>query len=425
MTQQIFDVGDAPRIEVGECASNLLIEAWDQRKVEVDTNATVEAAGQERGPWRIERANEKLRLRVPHDTTIIVEHVRGNVEASGCQGLDVQRVAGGLRGRQLETLEIEHAGGNVTLERVATLSAGKIGGSLTVAGGTLHVEKVSGNCTVSDAGESVRFGKIDGSLVVEGNGQTLVTGERVRGNLSLRKLRSAELENVSSSATIRDVEGDLRIGNIGGNCEILDAGGEVSIQNVGGSAALNNVGVISTLGNIGGNLTLTAAPLRFDEQAATMQMKVGGSARIELTDAPNLTVNAMAGGSIHADQVAKGMLGRRATLIYGAGTVALNLMVGGNLDLRGGGEPQVAGGAWQPGLVVPPVEPVTPVPPVAPVPPMRPTSPAPATGKTMRMDRAAPQGPSDGEEERILVLRMIADGRITPEQGAQLLQAMR
>ena len=422
MPRQTFDVGDAPRIEVGECASNLFIEAWDQRKVEVEPDATVQAADQEGGSWRIERANEKLRLRVPHDTTIVVESVRGNVEASGCQALEIQRVAGGLRGRRIETLKIEHAGGNVTLEGVATLSASKIGGSLTATGGTLHVEKVGGNCTVSDAGEAVRFSKIDGSLVVEGNGQTVVTGERVRGNLSLRNLRSAELENVSSSATIRDVEGDLRIGNIGGNCEIRDAGGEVAIQNVGGSAAIDNVGTISTLGNIGGNLKLTAAPLRFDEQIATMQMKVGGSARIELTDAPNLTVHAMAGGSIHAENVAKGMLGRRATIIYGAGTVALNLMVGGNLDLRGGGEPQVAGSTRSPGLVVPPVEPVPPVPPVAPV---RPTPPTPATGKTIRMDRVASQGPSDGEEERILVLRMIADGRITPEQGAQLLQAMR
>jgi hypothetical protein len=94
-----------------------------------------------------------------------------------------------------------------------------------------------------------------------------------------------------------------------------------------------------------------------------------------------------------------------------------------------------------PAQVVPPVPPVPPTDPVPPVPPVPPVAPAwntPATGATMRIDReASAQEPPNAEataaesapapnveEERAAILRMIAEGRISPEEGDMLLDAL-
>jgi len=74
------------------------------------------------------------------------------------------------------------------------------------------------------------------------------------------------------------------------------------------------------------------------------------------------------------------------------------------------------------------VPPVPPVPPVPGVPPVPPVPPVPATGQTIRIETppavepAAP--PASREQERETILRMIAEGRISPEEGDLLLDAL-
>ena len=74
------------------------------------------------------------------------------------------------------------------------------------------------------------------------------------------------------------------------------------------------------------------------------------------------------------------------------------------------------------------VPPVPGVPPVPPVPGVPPVPPVPATGQTIRIEMppvaepAAP--PASREQERETILRMIAEGRISPEEGDLLLDAL-
>jgi hypothetical protein len=92
------------------------------------------------------------------------------------------------------------------------------------------------------------------------------------------------------------------------------------------------------------------------------------------------------------------------------------------------------------GLGMPPEPPAAPEPPVAPEPPAAPVPPrAPATGATIKIDAAPPaesgapeQQPEAGaadlprnvEEERAAILQMVAEGRISPEEGDMLLDAL-
>ena len=75
----------------------------------------------------------------------------------------------------------------------------------------------------------------------------------------------------------------------------------------------------------------------------------------------------------------------------------------------------------------PPAPPAAPAAPAAPAPPAEPAAPVspamPATGVTMRMEQPT-AAPRDIEAERGAILRMIAEGRLSPEEGDMLLEAL-
>jgi hypothetical protein len=78
-----------------------------------------------------------------------------------------------------------------------------------------------------------------------------------------------------------------------------------------------------------------------------------------------------------------------------------------------------------------PVPPVTPVPPVPPTPPMYGQPPSTGQGTPQQPQQAQqPPAPSEGDEEpnleqeREAILRMIAEGRISPEEGDLLLEGL-
>jgi hypothetical protein len=93
-------------------------------------------------------------------------------------------------------------------------------------------------------------------------------------------------------------------------------------------------------------------------------------------------------------------------------------------------------------IPVPPVPPVPPAPPVTPGPPVPPTPPSSAQPGSMPGEEKAVGGTTSGEapaqqpaaasnvpepnpeQERIAILRMIAEGRITPEEGDLLIEAL-
>src|SRR5581483_10726085 len=72
------------------------------------------------------------------------------------------------------------------------------------------------------------------------------------------------------------------------------------------------------------------------------QLHVGGDARITLPDGANLALQATVGGSVSGESISFGGGGSLVRLVYGEGAAHVNLSVGGDLTLRGGGSPQVS-----------------------------------------------------------------------------------
>jgi hypothetical protein len=238
------------------------------------------------------------------------------------------------------------------------------------------------------------------------------------------------IKNVGGGSSIEEIGGDLELGNVGGNCEIRAIAGELQVANIGGNAEVHNIGAVRKLGNVGGNLTLSEASLS-TEFAATQPVRIaiGGNLRVELPDQPDLTIRAIVGGRVRAEGIGS-HAGSTVSLVYGKGTGSVTLVVGGNLDLHGGGTPQVTGGAWHNLAEISHIgrelgrefaaigqeigravsesfderhersEPVRPAP------------------------EASTEQPADTRAQRSAIVRMVAEKRITPEEGVALLQAL-
>lgn len=328
MPTNTFPAGTAPRVALAECEGTLTIEVWDGREIVVESEQATDAHAQSDEGLVLRAVAGGLRLRVPGDAVVTVDRQRGDIAA-----------------RDIDKLSIDRADGNLRIERVATVRLRDIYGHMLIDGAeSLAIQ----------AGEEFRR-RYRGyeSHDVEARNVGAANIQYVSGRLTLDTAREADVRAVGGRATARAVAGDLRIGAvggrcavdrvggsleisaIGGGCEVKGVGGELSIDKIGGSAEIENVGTVGRLGAIGGGLTLRSAPLsqRFAAERPA-QVTVGGSARVELPDQPNLTIHAITGGKIKGAGVGP-RAGRIATLVYGDGTARLSLTVGGSLELRG------------------------------------------------------------------------------------------
>jgi hypothetical protein len=313
MATQTYSTGTNPQITLADCEGDVLIEAWDERSIAVEAEEGAVAPSQEGETLAIRGARGHLHLRVPGETAVTVQGQRGGVHlrslygAALVDGAESFRIEGDgnwrrwLRAwrwnshdvevRNVGAVDLDYVIGNLTLTNVQSADARAIGGNATAQG--------------------------------------------VKGDLRVR--------NVGGSSTLEEIGGDLEVGNVGGNCDVRGVDGSLRISNVGGNADVRGAGAVLTLGNVGGNLTLSEAPLASAFAAEQpVRVAVGGNAHLELPDEPNLAIHAVVGGSIKGEGVAShggGML----TLVYGAGAGRLNVMAGGNLELRGGGTPQASG----------------------------------------------------------------------------------
>jgi hypothetical protein len=93
---------------------------------------------------------------------------------------------------------------------------------------------------------------------------------------------------------------------------------------------------------VGGNLRAAVA---FPPESHN-HFHVGGNARLYLPENASLTIHAIVGGNASGDSVTFAHGGGFVNLTYGEGAATLNIHVGGNLRLFGGGNPRRTGASW-------------------------------------------------------------------------------
>ena len=404
MTQQTFAVGKKPSAVITQVEGSLSVQTWKEPSIRVESAGTVAELRQEEDTVIISNCTGDLALWVPAiknfgryiTTDISVTRLSGNVTIEGAGQVALREIGGDVT--------LKNIAGDATLGQVgAVAELTNIGGNLSaVSMPTLLVRKgVGGDASLSDIAR--------------------LEVDAVGANVALDRVGTATVNAVGGSLDVAGVETSLRCHAVSGNCRVQEsANAEVSIHNVGGSLQMEGA-LRGHSSNVGGNLNLRAT----FPAGSSMQFQVGGNATVELPDNASVALHGIVGGQVSGEAPGSSRGGSFVNLVYGDGAARLSLIVGGNLKLLGSNVPhsRSMGESWN------------------------------DFGRDMAgMDRemgrlgrhmgrgfaAAFTGvgrfsspsevkwdePSNYAQDRAAILRMVAEGRITPEEGDLLLEGL-
>jgi hypothetical protein len=163
----------------------------------------------------------------------------------------------------------------------------------------------------------------------------VLRGKVVGGNARVRDVEGAcTLEHVNGNLRVRDVDGDLQTETVRGNARVDDVRGQCVVKKVGGNLTFGEVqgGVTA---KVGGNARVKPpfAP------GTSYQIKAGGNLDIHIPENASLSLALRAGGGVHT-KIAGLTLEKadsKMTGTLGNGEASLEAKAGGSISLRGGG----------------------------------------------------------------------------------------
>ena len=161
---------------------------------------------------------------------------------------------------------------------------------------TLQVERVSGDASLQAFGGPVTLGPVDGDLTIKELGT--VTLDKVSGDASLRNVGALNAETITGDFTLRGGKGVCAVDTIGGDASIRDIDGMVAIENVGSDLYVRNVHAAVDV-KAGGDVALYLAPL----PGQTYDITAGDDLILRLSPDTNVKLHLTGGSpeSIHVD----------------------------------------------------------------------------------------------------------------------------
>ncbi len=353
------------------------------------------------------------RVLAPDDLAVIVQEALGDLRVQGLTGhVSMEAVRGDLR---LEALAgqvvLAQADADIRAERVADLRIlGRCRGDLRFLDcGQLSAEAVDGDLRLSNV-TGATLGRIQGDL----------WAEKLSGALDVtQSLGDARLNNIGGSVAIKTLSGDLRSQGLAGGLSVRQVKGDASLS---GPFAPGSEYVVAADGDIYLNLAADAdvrlsmqanGRIRSDvaltpagDGAPTFSATLGqGASRIDATSHGDLRISREGGEKAGRwekrsrrgdDSFAElSNLGDRIRQQVAASLASAGINMETGETNWGGKRGRGVHG------------PFTPPPP--PAPPDRPKTPAP---------------PRASAEEQLAILKMVEEGRITPEEADKLLKAL-
>ncbi len=293
---------------------------------------------------------------------------------------------------------------------------------------------------VVPAEAGLQVAEVGGALKIEGLRGALEVG-RVGGEVELRRVASARVEAAGGDLVARQVEGDLRVGAVGGDMLVLSLSGNLEAGRAGGDLRLRQVRGAVTV-EAGGDAHLDLEP----PPGSRSRVVAGGDLICRLPEGASLRLTVRAGGELRLPEAEEKVLRRgEATVVLGEGEAELELAAGGRAWVRAdqGGEVEISPEEWGAYVASKVAESLEGVESVLEtfgggVVEIRASRLADRVGRavaramrrrgrgrrevSLRIERPGKRGAH--EEERMMILRMVEQGKITAEEAARLLEAL-
>lgn len=367
--------------------------------------------GQEQSEVRFSGSEDRVRVHQSNDTLYIETRSSIDLEVPREAKVIVEKVGGSAFLQDLKgSIVVQKIGGDLSLQRVGTMRIEKVGGGCMIDGvsGALAIEKVGGDLTVRQAASSVTVETVGGDCDVQTSGGDVLAA-RAGGNVF-----AYITEGVREKVTLR-AGGDVDVyipSNSCGRFNINSSGENIFLdfnrQEGQQPQTINSRHYEFSLGEGGPQFEVNAGgDVRVSDATVEPSSITGDLERLEnaWTDARGrYSSPGWSGGfgfdrtSAWADMVSRRAqeAARRAEQRVQAATRRTEEQI------RQAAEREMHRGERYGGF-----GPMPPVPPAGPMPPMP-------------IQRTAPVS----EKERLMVLQMLQEGKITVEQAEQLLAAL-
>jgi hypothetical protein len=342
MAIQTYPIGQVPRVRLGQCHGDLLIETWDERTIEVEIR-DISAIRQDGDTLVIDYADRDLRLRVPGETFVSADQVHGDAQVGGVRSLEIRDVGGDCELASIDgEARVDRVGGDLEVRGVGVLSLRDIGGDGAIdSAQSVNLGNVGGDLVAKDIREALRYANVGGDMVFKGSEPTTVQGGGIGGDLTLSNASSVHIGEVGGDAALKSIGGGLQMGSVGGDAAIKDVRGDLRLGSVGGDAAIHAHGATLNVGSVGGDLALDANL----QPGSVTRLNVGGDAEINLPGQLDLTIRATVGGEVSGARMSSSG-GGVFTVVYGDGAARLDVVVGGDLALHTGDTPRTSSSSW-------------------------------------------------------------------------------
>jgi hypothetical protein len=162
-------------------------------------------------------------------------------------------------------------------------------------GTNLQVERVSGDASLQALTGPVKLGPVSGDLTMNDLGA--VTLETVSGDVSLRNVGALNAETISGDFVLRSGHGVCAIDSVGGDASLRDVDGMITIQNIGSDLYIRNArGAVSA--TAGADVALYVVP----KPGQTYDVTAGSDLIARLPPESNVKLH-LAAGSPESIQV--------------------------------------------------------------------------------------------------------------------------
>ncbi len=171
MFEQTVETSATPHVTITECLGNLMVRGSEGRQITIHVQGGAsDAVLEQKGETFTLVARAGCLISCPPATTITVGTVQGNLKIKGVEGpVTIGTVHGNVNLRAVGPTALEQASGNLSVRQVA---------------GDLRVQTLRGNARVHQVEGSLSLSQVDGNLVAEGL-QGGLTAEQVKGNVRL------------------------------------------------------------------------------------------------------------------------------------------------------------------------------------------------------------------------------------------------
>jgi DUF4097 and DUF4098 domain-containing protein YvlB len=319
MYQQTISVSEAPRVEVTGCHGDLTVTAWDQPDVLIEVDDEQILTVEEREDAVAMAVNGDGSLTVPTGASLTILQAHGNLSIEGVKGgVEVATVHGDAW--------LKDGAGNLALNTAQ--------GGLALEGwdGAVNVGMVQGDATLKDGAGSLALNTVQGELALEGWDGAVNAGT-VQGDAALRQTSGdVNLGTVGGDLAAEDTNGALSVASVGGDAYLRGLDGALSLGSVGGDLAGRDLAADVDVAQVGGDASLKtvfAGP-------HTYRIQAGGDIAVKALPDSSATFTLQAvGGRIKVKGLAaEAAEGGQWRGVLGDGEAQVTLISHGSIKLR-------------------------------------------------------------------------------------------